>query len=186
MSDKVRYPRSDAMAVAKELCAALKPVTEKLVVAGSLRRRKPMVGDVEILFVPKMIEVKFDLFNTLKVSAADAYLEQMLKAAVLKKRLNAKGHSMWGEKNKLAVHVSSGIPVDLFTATEENWFNYAVCRTGGAQTNVRICEAAQARGWKWNPYGPGFTDHLGETRKVTSELDVFEFVGLKYLEPWER
>jgi DNA polymerase/3'-5' exonuclease PolX len=91
------------------------------------------------------------------------------------------------------------MPLDLFTCTRENFFNYLVCRTGGAESNIKICEAARARGWKWNPYGNGFSrpasTHFasnGETiqtpdvHTVTSECEVFEFVGLPYLEPWKR
>lgn len=37
---------------------------------------------------------------------------------------------MYGSKNKLMRHRASGIPVDLFSATTANWFNYLVCRTG--------------------------------------------------------
>jgi len=43
-----------------------------------------------------------------------------------------------GPLNKLAVYVGSGIPVDLFATTEECWFNALVCRTGSAETNVKI------------------------------------------------
>ena len=59
MSGKQKFPRAAALAVAKELCDALKPLAEKLIVAGSLRRRKQEVGDVEIVFVPK-IEMRAD------------------------------------------------------------------------------------------------------------------------------
>lgn len=82
--------------------------------------------------------------------------------------------------------------MDFFTATRDNWFNYLVCRTGGAENNVKICNAAIAKGWKWNPYGTGFSRENNrviagiDTHQSESERDVFEFVGLKYLEPWER
>jgi DNA polymerase/3'-5' exonuclease PolX len=79
--------------------------------------------------------------------------------------------------------------VDLFTATRENFFNYLVCRTGGEESNIRVASAAIARGWKWNPYGNGFSRVVGlgsEHHDVTSEREVFEFVGLPYLEPWKR
>jgi hypothetical protein len=49
--------------------------------------------------------------------------------------------------------------------------------------------AAQAKGWKWNPYGSGFSRAVGlgrEVHQVTREQDVFAFVGLPYLEPWQR
>ena len=184
---KTKFPRAAALAVAKELCELLKPLTDRLVVAGSLRRRKLEVGDVEILFIPQMVTVPDGLFDSKQVSRVDALLEVLLRPPpIVSKRLSASGSTAWGAKNKLAVHVASGIPVDLFTATAENWFNYLVCRTGSAESNMAICNAAIARGWKWNPYGAGFTDAHGDLVPVTSERDVFELVGLKYLEPWER
>ena len=50
---KVTFPRAVAIQVARELCEALKPHCERLIVAGSLRRGKQEVGDVEILYIPK-------------------------------------------------------------------------------------------------------------------------------------
>lgn len=191
MSDKPKFPAATALAVASELCAVLRPATDRLIVAGSLRRRKPMVGDVEILFIPKLFEVQDGLFDVVVRSAADEVLQKLINDGRLAMRTNVNGSTMWGTKNKLAVHVASGVPVDLFTATAENWFNYLVCRTGPADSNTRICMAAQARAWKWNPYGAGFSREAFATGpeaeyKVTSERDVFEFVGLPYAEPWER
>ena len=193
MSAKVKYPRSAALAVATELfrtlreyCALLPDGKPAFIVAGSLRRRKSDVGDVEILFIPKFEEKTLDFFAKVSVSLVDEVLISCLVNNVLIQRKNVNGSTMWGAKNKLAVHVASGIPVDFFAATAENWFNYLVCRTGGAESNMAICNAAIARRWKWNPYGAGFTDERGQIRPVTSERQVFELVGLEYLEPWER
>jgi DNA polymerase/3'-5' exonuclease PolX len=185
MSAKVKYPRAEALKVAKELCE-LQRLCERLVCAGSLRRRKLEVGDVEILFIPKFTTVPDGLFDSKQLNLVDVALEEMLKEGILAKRKNVNGSMMWGEKNKLAVHVASGIPVDFFAATEENWFNYLVCRTGGAENNRQIAVAANAKGWKWNPYGTGFTDERGQIVPVFSEREVFELVGLPYKEPWER
>jgi len=104
----------------------------------------------------------------------------------LAKRKNVNGSEMWGEKNKLAVHVASGIPVDFFAASEANWFNYLVCRTGGAESNRQIAVACQANRLKWNPYGPGFTTPNGSVVRMSSEREVFDWAGLPYREPWER
>jgi len=183
---KVKYPRAAALAVAKELCDALKMHTERLIVAGSLRRRKLEVGDVEILYIPQFRTVKDGLFDTKQIDLANHELENLIACSVIRARKNINGSTMWGAKNKLAVHVASGIPVDFFAATAENWFNYLVCRTGGAENNMAIASAAQAKGWKWNPYGPGFTRNDGCTEVATSEPDVFRMTGLPYQEPWER
>jgi len=184
---KVKFPREKALAVAKELCAALAPVTDRLIVAGSLRRRKLEVGDVEILFIPKTELRNLEFFTKTPVCLAGEVLSQLLQNGVLQQRKNVNGSTMWGAKNKMAVHAASGIPVDLFTATYGNWFNYLVCRTGSAENNMAIATAAQAKGWKWNPYAAGFTRADGrEVHRVESEKGVFDFVGLPYKKPWER
>jgi DNA polymerase/3'-5' exonuclease PolX len=59
-------------------------------------------------------------------------------------------------------------------------------RARARHRRARIASAAQARGWKWNPCGAGFTDAKGEIIPVKSERAVFELLGLDYLEPWER
>jgi len=191
MSDKPKFPRAAALAVARELCTALAPFAERLVVAGSLRRRKEFVGDVELLYVPRVQSVPDGFFDTRAENLADGLFARWLADGVLEQRRNENGSTMWGPKNKFARHVRSGIPVDLFEANAENWFNYKVCRTGGAENNVRIAAAAQARGWKWNPYGVGFSREAtmmapAEERRMESEREVFEFVGLPYVEPWQR
>lgn len=188
---KQRYPRALACRVARELCAALEPVTCRLIVAGSLRRRKPDVGDVEILFIPRRGPAArpSDFFARPNVDLAAELLDRLLQTGCLAQRLSVRGLPAWGPSNKLAVHVATGMPVDFFTATEENWFNYLVCRTGSAETNRRIAMAAQAHGIKWNPYGAGFEIPNGlasRVHRVTSEQEVFARVKLPYLEPWQR
>jgi DNA polymerase/3'-5' exonuclease PolX len=188
MSDKQRYPLADARAVAAVLCRALAPHCDRIEVAGSIRRQKPTVGDIELLFIPRFGArvVAPELFPRHCDLAALA-IDELLRSQVLGKRPNKLGGTAWGEKNKLAVHLPSGIAVDLFAATAHNWFNYLVCRTGGAESNRQIAMAAQAMGWKWNPYGSGF-EKLGSTERhvVTEERDVFAFVGLPYREPEAR
>lgn len=182
--DKPRFLRADALDVAREMCLELRPACERLLVAGSLRRRKDTVGDVEILYIPKQGMARFgELFEQPK-NLADFAIDELLRRFVVKKRRNINGCETFGEKNKLLVHVLSGIPVDLFAATPENWWNYLVCRTGGTGTNTLIANRAKERGYKWNPYGCGFT-RLSDDEAIPmdSEEAVFRFVGLRYEEP---
>lgn len=86
VSGKRRWPRADALEVARELCNRLKPLCERLVVAGSLRRKKADVGDVEILYVPRLEERQADLLSTEMVSLADEEIERMLSDGTLGKR----------------------------------------------------------------------------------------------------
>jgi len=185
MSTKPKYPRAVALDVCRDLVKQLGPVCERLIIAGSLRRRKEEVGDVEILFIPKTGTVYTTSLFGEQGSLADAHIEDMITTGRLIKRPNKNGGFTYGAKNKLMIHAASGVPVDLFTATEVNWWNYLVCRTGPAESNARIASLAIAKGFRWSPYGAGFT----EGRRIipmNSEREVFAFVGLDYLEPWER
>lgn len=186
--DKPRYPRDAALDVARELCRALKPATERLIVAGSLRRRADSVGDVEILYIPRTEQRQIDLVTRGPVSLADDVLDALLSDGTLARRLNKNGSATWGAVNKLATHTRSGIPVDFFCTTEAAWWNYLVCRTGPATSNTRIAIEARMLGYRWNPYGTGFTNLTDgqHTPAMTSEEDVFRFVHLPYCEPWDR
>lgn len=206
MNPKLKFPAELAKEVLRELLPALKPACELredsspwLLVCGSLRRRKAEVGDVEIVYVPKQGMVKEGLFEQ-PGNLFDAALSEMLKSRILQPRLNSKGQVMWGPKNKLALHVESGLPLDFFAIKIPDFWNYVVCRTGSAENNIRLAQSAQERGLKWLPYYGGFqvTDpvcasaavgrslYTGQVIAARTEPDVFSLAGLPYLEPWER
>lgn len=182
---KQRWPRETGLQVAAEVLALLSPACASIAVAGSLRRGKPDVGDVEVLFIPLVRREPdpADMFAEIDVNLAEVLIGDALAMGFLTKRLAVNGNESWGPKNKLARHVATGMPVDLFTATPANWWNYLVCRTGPAESNMAIAQAAQARGWKWHPYGVGFSrgghdDVEYEVHRVTCAEGVFRFVGL--------
>lgn len=190
MNDKKRYPRDLALIVAGELIKALHPMCERYAIAGSLRRGKPDVGDLELLFIPRIEDrpIAGDMFGTTEpTNLAEAAILDLEKKGILSRRESLAGSYIFGPQNKLMRHCESGLPVDLFTATEENWWNYLACRTGSMESNTRVAIAAKERGWKWNPYGPGFTrESTGEVYQVTAEEHVFTFCGLPALPPEQR
>ncbi len=186
---KPRFSRHTALIVANELCALLRPHCERMIIAGSLRRGKQWVGDVEILFISKAVTrpKSGDMFADETVSPAQIAIAKMLEDQLLTKRLKSDGTTTWGDQNKLATHVPTKVPVDLFHTTEAAWFNCLVCRTGSAAHNVTIATRAQHRGWKWNPYSPGFThEATGEPYAVTSEEDLFRFLAMEFKAPKDR
>ncbi len=188
MDEKRKWPHAEAFAAATELVAALGDHVLRIEIAGSLRRQKPQVGDIELLMIPKVIELpdpESVFGEVVATNMTDARIKRLEATGVLARRKNVKGSEMFGEKNKLMVHVATGIPVDLFATTEASWFNYLVCRTGPLESNVAICNAAIGKGWKWEPYSPGFK-RIGYTEPMHSERQVFEFVGLPYHEPQFR
>jgi len=165
-----------AKAIAEELKRLLESACEKIVIAGSIRRQKPEVGDIELLCVPRYIN---------GVDQLDREIGALVDRRIVGFRRNKLGSKVYGPKNKLMVHLPSRIGVDIFSTTDQCWAVSLVVRTGGAETNKRIATAALRRGWHWHAYGRGFTTPDGEVI-CHSEREVFEAVGMPYLKPWER
>jgi DNA polymerase/3'-5' exonuclease PolX len=196
MSDKKKHPARIARAVADKIVEALKPVCMRIEIAGSLRRQKAEVGDIEILYIPKttLIPDPQDLFGDRKieVNAADLIIHTLIARGSLAKRTNVLDRESWGQWNKLAVAVKTDIPVDFFATTERAWWNYLVCRTGSSEMNTRIAVAAKFKGYRWSPSptGVGFervrADGCEEYVQINNEREVFDFVGIPYLEPHQR
>jgi len=180
------WHRGDALKVAKELCALLQPHCERLIVAGSLRRRRLIVGDVELLYIPKTSKQKDGFFDEIDLDHAEQAIQSLLTAGIIDKRPNVNGHFTWGRQNKLAIHKASGIPVDLFATDEKRWWVSKVIRTGGKDTNLMLTTGAQKLGRKLHAYGAGFTDTDGSELVCCSEEDVFKHAGVPYQEPHMR
>lgn len=186
MSDKKKFQHADALAVALRLQAMIAPACERIAIAGSLRRLKPMVGDIELLFVPKLAERPDGLFDSRIVSVADEVCEKLLKDGILAKRPNVNGHFAWGEANKLAIHVPTGIPVDLFATSQPNWYVALVIRTGSKETNLLLTTGAQKQGGSLMAYGSGVKWGDGTITPAKSEEHVFRLCGVNYRQPKDR
>lgn len=183
---KTRWPLDYARLTATVLSQVLTPFCERVAIAGSIRRGKEAVGDIELLYVPRYEDRQLDLISTAPVSLADEQIDIWLMNATLAKRPSKTGVFSWGEKNKLAVHVPSGIPTDLFATSIENWFVALVIRTGCKETNLRLTTGAQKRGGSLEAYGCGVRWSDGTVKPCLSERDVFEQCGVPYLEPNAR
>lgn len=185
---KTKTPRAEALKVAEEIKSYLLPVVSRIEICGSIRRLKPIVGDIEVLFCPVKQRINAGLFDddVTELDLAEEHINTLLKRGVIAKRLNVKGHQTWGPSNKYATHVASGIGIDFFATTEENWWTALVVRTGPAESNALIASACQKRGLNFHAYGSGYSDNQGNIIRCTSEQDVFEKAGLPYKEPQHR
>lgn len=184
---KTKIPAAEAMAVAVSLLGALHPFCERIEIAGSLRRKKPFVGDVELLYVPKWEERRDGLFDTKQVNLAEEKILDLLLNAELVKRLNKQGKiSSWGQQNKYAVHAAIGIPVDLFSTTEDRWWMSLVIRTGPKELNIRLMTECRKNGLEGEAYGTFTKWPSGEIVPVGSEREVFQLAGIPWLEPEQR
>ena len=181
--EKRKWRREDAARVASELMEELVHACPRLAVAGSIRRGRQRVGDVELVYESEPI---LDLFGERTGDVrADVIIDEWLRIGVLEKRLSKVGHPSWGQEIKMAVHVATGIPVDLFAARPGGWHSYLMCRTGSRIHNEAIARAMMGRSMRWEPY-EGVRMRDGSLRRVGSEAELYELIGWPYLEPEDR
>jgi DNA polymerase/3'-5' exonuclease PolX len=205
-------PLSDAQDCAQMILQLLKGCCKKIAVAGSIRREKQFVNDIEILCVPKKEKTIIDippiqnkknddqtLFDMDGITAKNVITKKdvvvdllqeriinLIEGGILSKRKKINGTTTFGEKTKLLVDVESNLPVDIFSCEEEDWYNCMVSRTGGLKTNIEIASLAKKYGMRWLAFGPGFLKKNGEIINISKEEDVFEIVGLPYRAPNQR
>ena len=165
-----------AKAIAEKIKAVLESSCERVIIAGSIRRQKPEVGDIELLCIPKYF---------VDVDMLDGKIRALIHLEMLGYRLNKLGRKVYGPKNKLLVHLPSGIGVDVFSTDARCWPVALVVRTGGETTNKEIATRALELGMKFRAYGDGFDTPDGHLQ-CKSEKEVFQAVGLRYLAPEER
>ncbi len=182
-----KYDRESARAVGEDLVRLLAPHCERIAVAGSIRRKRPQVKDIELLCASKVTSTA-DLFG--RAVTNWYFLNKKLDAlvadgSVLKKRANKSGRYSYGEHNKLLVHVPSGIPVDVFSSSTKNWGMSLVVRTGPKEFNVRMMSRFRELGMRGHAYG-GVTDRNGNDVECPDEATVFGLLGWPWIPPGER
>lgn len=174
--------------MAEDLITLLRPVCQRIEIAGSVRRKKALVGDVELLAISKTSPAYLSFTPDrprMEFLHLDARVLELIAKGILDYRLNKKGSRTYGRLNKLLVHVPSEIPVDLFSTTAENWGMAWVVRTGPRELNIKMMSRFKALGLKGHAYGsvegPG-----GEVYPCPTEEEVFRLLGWPYRPPERR
>ncbi|MDH5776496.1 MAG: DNA polymerase/3'-5' exonuclease PolX [Nitrospirota bacterium] len=128
------------------------------IIAGSYRRRKDTIGDLDVLVTCTHANTIMDHFV--------AYDE--VETVV------SKGHT------RATVILRSGLQVDLRVVPEESYGAALQYFTGSKAHNIAVRSLAVKKGLKINEYGV----FRGETRIAgRTEKDVYAQVGLRYIEP---
>lgn len=155
-----RWPRHEAAAIAHELLAWLKTAhgVENLATAGSLRRGRETVGDIDLLAA---------------TSDAAAVMERFLSFPAVERRLGA------GE-TKASVVLRSGVQVDLRAIESQSWGAALVYFTGSKAHSVHLRKIAQGAGLLLNEYGL----FRGKRRIAGADEDgVYKALGLRPIPP---
>jgi DNA polymerase (family 10) len=157
-------PQRFKLAIAGQYAAALEawiarvPGVRKVTVAGSFRRMRETVGDLDILVA----------------ATAGAPVMKRFAAYDEVKSVLAQGET------RASVVLKSGLQVDLRLVPPESYGAALHYFTGSKAHNIAVRKLGQAKGLKINEYGVfrGKTRVAGDT-----EESVFRAVGLPYIEP---
>jgi len=146
--------------VAKEVIERLSPYCKRIEVAGSTRRQKPNVRDIDLVLIPS------DPWN-------------------LTHEIMGLGQSIvYGEKLKRINY--NGTQVDLYYASEKTWATLLLIRTGSVENNIRLCSKAKREGWHLAASGAGLFDCIGQRVAGDTEESIYKALGLPYQRPEER
>lgn len=155
-----RFLLADVQDVAEELVLYLKAISgvKKVELAGSFRRRKSTVGDLDILVVHQNGAQVIEKFS--KFEKVSEIISQ-------------------GEK-RCAVRLESGLQVDLRVIPAVSFGAAMHYFTGSKSHNIALRKIAQNKNWKFNEYGV-FED--GKQIAGKTENEVYKLFALPFIEP---
>ncbi|MDL4820642.1 DNA polymerase/3'-5' exonuclease PolX [Actinomadura opuntiae] len=151
-----------AASVADEIVAALSalPQVERCMHAGSLRRMRETIGDVDVLAA-----------STDPHPIMEAFTALPLVAEVI----------VGGDK-KTSIRTDRGLQVDLRVVPPESWGAALQYFTGSQAHNIRTREIAVKAGLKLSEYGL-FDADSGDLVVSSTEEEVYERLGLPWIHP---
>jgi DNA polymerase (family 10) len=158
-----RFTLGVALPLARALEERIKKLTgvERVVVAGSVRRRKETIGDLDILVIAKKAAPIMDYFTSMPDVA----------------RVLAHGDT------KSSVHLKAGLDADIRVVPAASYGAALNYFTGSKDHNVSLRQLAMKKGLKLNEYGlfKGTKQIAGKT-----EEELYKALGLEYIEPEMR
>ena len=162
-----RHLLADGMFIAEPILDSLRqqPDVIRCSVAGSLRRCKEIIGDIDFLVSSKHANCVIDFFTTLPVIIS----------------VSAKGDT------KASVILKGGIQADLRVVTDEEYPFALAYFTGSKEHNIVMRQRAIQRGLRLNEYGLFRSDQETRDPKLRvpckTEDEIFEQLGLAYVPP---
>lgn len=166
-----KYPYAEAHAMALDVLEQLRPHCVRAEIAGSIRRKKDLVGDIEIVAIPKPYSMG-GLFNDNGI------------ATVVNQWEKVRGDMEYGKTRYTRRILPGGIELDLFFAQDDNWGMTFALRTGSADYSFKVL----ATTWVSMGYKSveGYLMRDGKQYPIREEIDLFELLNLRYVEPEKR
>jgi len=161
---KGRMLLGDALPIAESIVKRLKEsnLVDKIMIAGSTRRMRETVGDLDILAISKKQEQVMDFFTSLDNV----------------ERIVSKGPT------KTTVWLKEGLSCDLRVLEPESFGAAVQYFTGSKEHNIELRQVAISKGYKLNEYG--LFDKNNKNIGGDDEKSIYEKLGMDYIPPEMR
>lgn len=173
-----RLPIGIAQKVADRFVAMMEALdgTIKVAYAGSLRRGKESIGDIDILVATKNPDEAREAFTT-----SEGVMQVLAKGDTKSSIRTAIGetNSRWGTEQ------GAGVQVDLRIVDESCWGSALMYFTGSKEHNVKMRERAIKMGMTLNEYGL-FEDGNETPVACESEEAVYKALKMPFIPPTMR
>ena len=158
----------DALKIGHEIVDAIKqmPGVDAAVLAGSLRRKKATIGDIDII-----------------VMAHAGYRKKITDSLVRLPQVNkvlARGTT----KVSLVLKKNS-VQVDIRLVNADEFGAALLYFTGSKEHNIKLRTIARNKGFKINEYGI-FDVHTNKKMAGATEEEMYAFLGMRYIPPEQR
>ncbi len=176
MSNGKRLGYWDAKYKAETLMIVLQPHCQAMELAGSLRRQKDVVNDIEIVIIPNQ---QMDLFGN------KYYLVEPIRQALLANSyVIVKGGDRYIQATRL------GVQYDIFIASLETFGCVFMIRTGSAAFSRRMVTPKRHGGYCPDElyFQDGRLWRCGNDKPLNTptERDVFDALGIDWISPEKR
>lgn len=173
---KVNLPLKQAQNLSDKITAALSPGCQRIQSAGSVRRQKETIGDLEIVCIPS---------PTLRTGAGPS-LDDIIDDLIDNGRLE-RGDKNGKKFKNFLIPAVPGLKLDLFIPTIETWGVIFTIRTGSAEFSQKLVTQQSKGGFLPNDLRvkDGRIWRGDVALPTPNEEDVFKLLGW-WIEPERR
>jgi DNA polymerase/3'-5' exonuclease PolX len=177
------FPESFARDIAQDFIHQISTACDRIEIVGSLRRQKLGVNDIDLLVIPRFIQMEDEtLFGgPYRENQLDKQLSQLCLSHDME--LDANGSKI---KRFLKTVDGDTVPIDLYIASEQTWWTLLLIRTGSRQHNIKLARRAMELQMHLKADGSGLHTANGSIITVCSEEEIFQHLNLEYRAPEER
>lgn len=186
-----RIPLQRAEALAQEVVELFRPYCERIEVAGSIRRRREEVKDIEICLIPKFAEIQDPscLFGerTERVNLQFKFASELLTEGDIQDRLDANNRTCFGPRWQRVMY--KGVGLDVFGCLDpEEWGVLFAVRTGPAHFSKQLVTRRAYGGFLLHRQFVKDWRLWNDTQIVETptEQDLFSAIGMDFIRPEVR